>query len=352
MKTNTNKIKAIGLVSGGLDSTLATKLLMDQGIEVIPVNFSTGFCVTSVRRKTRRGDEPIHRLKNEALRAGEILGVPVQIVDISSTYMDEVVLHPRYGYGKAFNPCVDCRIYMLRKAKELMERWGAHFVYTGEVLGQRPMSQQLRQLRNIEKQSGLEGLLLRPLSAKLLPPTIPEQKGWVEREKLLDISGRSRKVQLALVEKLSIPEYAQPAGGCCYLVDHNFARRIKDVLNHNHWQNPGRDELAILPVGRYLRLDDEWRITVGRDEGENNFLMNFRNKYISFQVPDFGSPITLGIGVPNDERILWAARVTVSYSDTPDDSPVRVLVRYPNGKEEIMHTNAYPKEELARWRVN
>jgi tRNA U34 2-thiouridine synthase MnmA/TrmU len=167
MEQKDHKIKAIGLVSGGLDSMLATKLLMEQGIEVIPVNFNTGFCVTSVRRKTKQGKVPAKKLKNDALVTGEILGVPVQLIDISDRYMEEVVLHPKYGYGKAFNPCVDCRIYMLKKAKELMHKIGAHFVYTGEVLGQRPMSQHMNRLRTIEKESGLEGYLLRPLSAKL-----------------------------------------------------------------------------------------------------------------------------------------------------------------------------------------
>lgn len=331
---------------------LATKLLMDQGIEVIPVNFNTGFCVTSVRRQTKSHKLPAKKLKNDALMTGEILGVPVHIVDISDTYMADVVLHPKHGYGKAFNPCVDCRIYMLKKARELMEKHGAHFVYTGEVLGQRPMSQKKHKLELIEHEAGLKGLLLRPLSAKLLPPTIPELKGWVDREKLLDASGRSRQKQLELVEKMGIPEYSQPAGGCCYLVDHNFAKRMKDTLKNNGWKEPDRDDLALLPIGRHFRFNKHFKIIIGRDEGENNFLNAFRNRYPNMLVKDYNTPLTILQGELTDEEIAWAARMTITYSDAPDDQPVEVILDIPDKESTILVETGFDKKDVAKWRIN
>jgi tRNA-specific 2-thiouridylase len=197
-----SQIKALALLSGGLDSTLAIKLVQEQGIFVHALHFYTGFCITEQKRmlgikKKKDGSQYM----NPALKAAAQLGVPVEIVDISEEYFN-VLLNPKYGYGKNVNPCIDCRIMMLRKAKEIMDSEGYHFVITGEVVGQRPMSQRLPTLKLIEKEAGLEGYVLRPLSAKLLPPTVPERMGWVDREKLLGIKGRGRKVQISLAKKV------------------------------------------------------------------------------------------------------------------------------------------------------
>src|SRR5512134_2669451 len=210
--------RAIGMISGGLDSTLALALVRRQGIEVKAVNFYTGLCITETqRRKGGRADGTIPQ--NEALRAAADLEVDVEYVDISGPEYLEMLLHPRYGYGANANPCVDCRIFMMRKAKEIMEREGADFVFTGEVLGQRPKSQRRDTLRIVERESGLTGRLVRPLSAKLLEPTLPEKAGLLDRERLEDISGRSRQRQMALARELGIEDWPQPAGGCCYLTD-------------------------------------------------------------------------------------------------------------------------------------
>src|SRR5512135_3010391 len=194
------RVKAIALVSGGLDSTLALAMVKRQGIEVKAVNFYTGFCITETqRRKGGRPDGTIPR--NEALRAAADLEVDVEYVDLSGSGYLDVIVNPRWGYGANANPCVDCRIFMMRAAREIMEREGAAFVFTGEVLGQRPKSQRRDTLRTVERESGLDGRLLRPLSAKLLAPTVPEREGLVDRERLEAISGRSRHRQMALAEE-------------------------------------------------------------------------------------------------------------------------------------------------------
>ncbi|MEK7798850.1 MAG: hypothetical protein AAB297_03390, partial [Acidobacteriota bacterium] len=221
------KVRAIGLLSGGLDSTLAARVLLEQGIEVIGLNYSTGFCMNDHRRAMARPDEDPKRMRNEGLRAGADLGILIEVLDAGEAYM-KMVLNPRHGYGKRANPCIDCRIFMIHGAAEYMREHGGHFVFTGEVLGQRPMSQHMQALRLIEKECGIEGYLLRPLSAAHLPPSMPEQLGWVDRSRLLGISGRSRKDQMALSATWGIGDYPQPSGGCCYLADENFARRFHD----------------------------------------------------------------------------------------------------------------------------
>jgi len=272
-----SRIRALGLISGGLDSTLAARLLQDQGIDVVGVNFNTGFCISDTRRQVRGNRaSSMTNLRNEALRAGSDLRIPVDIVDVSREYL-QIVTNPRWGYGQNANPCVDCRIMMLSKARELMLEMGVHFVFTGEVVGQRPMTQHRPTLRQVEKQSGLLGFLLRPLSALKLPETEVERRGWVDRSRLKGFFGRSRKPQLALAKEYGLTDFPQPAGGCCFLTDPAFGRKFFDFL---HYLPPGRqihlEDFIILKVGRHLRLSDRLKLVVGRDEAENGFLENYR----------------------------------------------------------------------------
>lgn len=327
--------KALGLVSGGLDSTLALALLQEQGIEIEALNFSTGFCFTDHHRAMK---SPKHKLRNEALRAGADLKIPVTVIDISEKYFDDVLLAPKHGYGANMNPCLDCRGYMLARAREYMEKSGADFIFTGEVLGQRPMSQYRQALNVVAKESGLDDLLLRPLSAQLLPPTLPERMGWVDREKLLAISGRSRKIQIEESRKrgFDLEDIPQPAGGCCFLTDESYARKLRDWLDHQ--ENPKHDSEAfvLLKVGRHLRLNDEVKVVVGRDESENAFLANHRRGRWVFWARDFTGPTVL---VESPRQLRWeeienVASITARYGHGRDEASVAVNYTAPEEVEE------------------
>ena len=213
-----SNIKALGLLSGGLDSMLAARLLMEQKIQVEGIFFFTGFCTYEDKIRVPRNIKATQIPRHDARKAADNLDIPIHIQNVADDYLD-LVTNPRYGRGSAFNPCIDCRIYMLVKAGNFMEKNGFHFIFTGEVMGQRPMTQQSGILNLIARQCGLEGLLLRPLSARLLPETIPEQRGWVDRSRLLDIHGRGRKRQMELADRFGLKDYPNPAGGCCFLTD-------------------------------------------------------------------------------------------------------------------------------------
>lgn len=333
------------MVSGGLDSTIATKLIAGMGIEVHGVNFSTGFCLTDHHRAMARFSpeppEDTRRLRNEALRAGVDAQVPVEIVDIAEEYLKEVVLEPRYGRGQGMNPCIDCRIFMLQKARTMMEKLGAHFVFTGEVLGQRPMSQHMQALQLVEAQSGLSGLLLRPLSAEFMDPTIPEQRGWVDREQLLGIEGRSRRIQMGLAETYQITDYPQPAGGCCFLPDLNFAKRLEDVFEHIEDRTKlTREDMLLLKVGRHLRLPSGVKVIIGRDSSENAFLSGFTGNRWVVQVIDHGSPLTLVDEKATEDDLRLAAELTARYSQGREQSRVRVQIAFGEEEREVQVTPA------------
>jgi hypothetical protein len=300
------------------------RLIQQQDIEVTALHFYTGFCIANRNRRVGRVAKPSAR--HEALEAGADLTVPVEVIDVAQEYLS-VVLNPRYGYGSGMNPCVDCRIFMLQKAKAYMEQVGAHFVFTGEVLGQRPKSQLRQQLDIVERQSGLQGLLLRPLSAGLLPPTIPEQKGWVNREQLLKISGRGRREQIALAEQLNIGDYPQPAGGCCLLPDPNFSRRLRDFFDHYPGEMLTPEHMLLLAVGRHFRLDENVKVIVGRDEGENNYLEYAGAEQWQFTTLDHPGPIALTADSLTASHIEQIASLVALYSDGKKEPQVRVEVR-------------------------
>lgn len=322
----TQGIKAIGLLSGGLDSTLAARVLVEQGIDVVGIHYSTGFCMNDHRRAMARPGEDPKRMRNEGLRAGADLGIPIEVLDAGEAYL-RMVLNPKHGYGKRANPCIDCRIFMIHGAAEYMRTHGGDFVFTGEVLGQRPMSQHMQSLRLIEKECGIAGLLLRPLSARHLPPTIPEQRGWVDRDRLLGICGRSRKEQMALSERWGLSDYPQPAGGCCFLADENFAKRFHDKKRHARPEDIRREELILLKLGRHFRLSPAVKIIVARDESENGFLARFESLGWRFEALHCGSPITLAEGEPDEELRRLIASITARYSDRRGEALVEVAAR-------------------------
>jgi len=271
--------KAVALLSGGLDSMLAIKLMLEQGIEVHALNFLTVFCTCTSKGCT-----------HQATKVAEEFKIPIKVMNITKEYM-EVVKNPKYPRGRNMNPCIDCRIFTFKKAKEFMEEIGASFVITGEVIGQRPMSQRKQAIMTIEKESGLKGLIVRPLSAKIFEPTVPEKEGIVDRNKLLDIQGRRRNQQMALAKEFNINDYPCPAGGCL-LTDKGFSDRIKDLFKYV----PGYDinDLHLLKVGRHFRISDNLKFIVGRDDKENEKLMGLSKKGdFIFDVLDIPSAIGL-----------------------------------------------------------
>lgn len=342
-----SRIRALGLVSGGLDSTLAARLMLDQGLEVIGVNFNTGFCISDTRRQVRRRKVNETRLRHEALRAGSDLDIPIEIVDVSQEYL-QIVTNPRWGYGKNANPCVDCRIMMLRHARTMMPQFEAQFVFTGEVLGQRPMTQHRFTMRQIEKQSGLDGLLLRPLSALRLPETLAEKERLVDRSRLKGFAGRSRKPQLSLAAEFGLVDFPQPAGGCCFLTDPAFGRKFFDYLRHlPEGYQVTLEDFIILKVGRHLRLPEGLKLVVGRDEAENNFLENHLAGRWALQPRDVVGPLALLDGEADLEVLTAAARILARYSDGRGLPVVAVECRR-EGREEVLNVPPASAEETAK----
>lgn len=352
MTPKPEKIKAVAMLSGGLDSSLAVKIVADQGVEVIGINFNTGFCLTDHKRRMLGLGAEIdpESVRNEALEAGAKWRLPVEIIDISAEYMD-ILTNPRYGYGSAINPCIDCRIYMQKKAREYMERVGARFLITGEVVGQRPMSQMRKTLRLIEKQSGLEGYILRPLSARILEPTVPEMEGWVDREKLYGISGRSRKPQMELATKLGLLDYPQPAGGCCFLTDHNYARRLQDLFRNQVKKTLTTEQVLLLKVGRHFRINANTKAIVGRNEAENLFLEKNTENKVLISCVDVMGPLTVIEGDPGDEEVRLAAALTARYSDGKNDGTVKVRVETPGRGATLIEAEPLDSFECERMRL-
>lgn len=288
---------------------------------------------------------------SDALSAAARLGVPIDVMDISKGYLD-LLHHPRYGYGKNVNPCVDCRIHMFRQAREVMDGRGAQFIFTGEVLGQRPKSQHLESLHLIARQSGLEDRLLRPLSALLLPPTLPEREGWVDRSKLMGFHGRTRKPQMALAAELGIEGYPQPAGGCCFLTDPQYGRKVRDMWKHSVKDEMEWDDYLMLKVGRHVRLGPKAKVIVGRDEGENLFLDHLKGERLRLEVEGFPGPVGLVDGDVDDEVIHRAARVVARYSDGRE-AGTDLTVSIGNG-EAVRHVNVlpFPPEDVQAWVIS
>ncbi|HET9480750.1 MAG TPA: thiamine biosynthesis protein [Candidatus Polarisedimenticolia bacterium] len=318
--------RAVGLMSGGLDSTLAARVLHEQGLDVVGLYFNTGFCTYDHRRAIARKEEDPRRLRHHALQAGAEAQVEIRVIDVADEYL-EMVKHPKHGYGAAANPCIDCRIFMLNKAREVADQEGADIVFTGEVLGQRPMSQHRNALDLIEKETGLKGRLLRPLSAGHLQPTRAERSGAVDRTRLLSIKGRSRREQARIAEELEIEEYPQPSGGCCFLADRGFGRRFHDLIREE--ETPGRkvtrDEIMLLKVGRHFRLTSRVKAIVGRDEAENNFMERFRAGRWRLAARDHLGPVTLLTGDPGAGEVELSAAITARYCDGRGEEQVVVL---------------------------
>lgn len=295
--------KAVALYSGGLDSTLAILTVMKQGVEVTAVTFLTHFgCDISDRSSCSK----------DPFSAAEKFGFKVKLHHLADKFI-EIVKNPKFGHGKNMNPCIDCRILMLKEASELMRLTGADFIITGEVLGQRPMSQKKTNFPMIDKSADVRGYVLRPLSAKLLDITIPEQKGLISRDMLYDFNGRSRKPQMALAREFGLTEYPAPAGGCL-LTEPNYSFRLKDLLACK--KDPEFKDINLLRMGRHFRVSPECKIIVGRDKNDNEAILSLAGaEDYRLQVEGYGSPVTLISGRATDEALTLAASLCARYSD-------------------------------------
>lgn len=320
------KIKAIALVSGGLDSLLAAKIIFDQGVELIGLHFKIPFCKLNIKK------------------VFPDIGIEIIEVDLAKEFLS-LIQKPRYGFGTNMNPCIDCKILMFSKAKELMDDLGAKFIITGEVLGQRPMSQNKQALRLIKERSGLDDLLLRPLSAQFFAPSLAEKEGWVRREKLLAFNGRRRNAQMQLAKELGLMKYSTPAGGCL-LTDPCFCKRMQELLAHKELD---LDNLALLKVGRHFRIGDKARLVVGRDEKENNLLAQLAKPqdYLFFPQKDLAGPTCLARGPITQELILLSSEIASAYTDVAGLKEIEVLYRQVPKEEDNVHKITYvPKNRF------
>jgi tRNA U34 2-thiouridine synthase MnmA/TrmU len=345
-----NKKRAVSLISGGLDSLLSTKIIIDQGIHVEGINFFTGFCVeghTHAIRK-QKSDKP---KRNNALWVAEQLGIKLHIIDVIEEYRD-VLLNPKHGYGKNMNPCLDCKGFMVKKAKQWMESNNFDFIITGEVIGQRPMSQRKETMPIVQEESGADDLLLRPLCAKHLPTTKAEKEGWIDREKLLDFSGRTRKPQIDLAKKYGFDDYATPAGGCCFLTDKQYSNKLVDM-----WESRGKrdyqlDDLMMLKVGRHIRPNKRFKIIVAREEGEVKFLQGYRNQYANIYPTSCNGPLALIEGNPNQEDLRIATKIVARYSQGREEEKVNVEVKLTNGVVQKFSVQPFLAKEIEEsWMV-
>lgn len=302
-------MKAIALFSGGLDSTLALKLIIDQGIEVLAVNINTGFGSTKDRL------EHMQNMCNQ-------VGAELKIIDIESEFLQDVLFDPKHGYGKNFNPCIDCHAKMFAVAKRVMQSEGASFLISGEVLGQRPMSQNKEAMQTVLNESNCEGLLLRPLSAKALSPTIAEINGWVDRDKLENIVGRSRDRQLELVREIGLENFESPGGGCL-LTDENFAKKMFDFIKYDKFEVK---DIPVMKFGRHLRLPDGAKLVVGRNKDENLHLQNIDSqKYQHVKTVAIPGPHSLLSKSATKEDRELASKIILTYCKTKEDTSYTIL---------------------------
>lgn len=318
MENNSKKIvRALGLSSGGLDSILAALVLKGQGIDVTWVSFVTPFFSSE-----------------KAEDAAARYGIPIIVMDISDKYL-VMLKNPPGGYGQNMNPCLDCHTMMFAEAGRIMEEQGFDFLFSGEVAGQRPMSQTKHSLRYVEKRSGFDGYIVRPLSAKILPVTRAEEMGLVDRDQLLGLNGRSRKPQMELAREMGVTAYPSPAGGCL-LTDVKFSVKLRDLMHFNPFARI--EEYHLLKAGRHIRLDDRTKVVVGRDKVDNEIVMKYYDPSFDYHLRMKGIPgpvvVMTSSGLEPDASVMQkAAVICASYAKTKKGDEAKVLIKKP-GKDD------------------
>lgn len=326
--------KALALFSGGLDSVLSVLWMKRLGYEVTPIFFRSYFFS-----------------ENKAALMSERLDLNLEIIDISEDLL-QVLKSPRYGFGKHNNPCIDCHSLMFRTAGRLMEEKNADFLISGEVLGQRPMSQRLDALNAVKKHSGYKDYIIRPLSQKLLPDTMPIREGWVSKDDMLDIQGRSRKRQMELAEEFGIEEYPTPGGGCL-LTERIYSLRLNDLLSHN-WLS-GK-YIKYLNIGRHFRLSPDMKLIVGRNKEDNNALEELIEDDVVLRIKNIQGPWGVlnvyfrenGEKTIHDEELLLAASILLTFSGkSAAKDEVRVI--YPGGNDKVINAEKLDREKLHQY---
>jgi len=340
----TTQRKAVALISGGLDSLLAAKLMLDQGIHVEGINFYTGFCVEGHTHAIRKKDKTRPK-RNNALWSAEQLGIKLHIIDIIDEYKD-VLINPKHGYGANMNPCLDCKIFMVGKAKQWMDKNGFDFIITGEVMGQRPMSQRKDLLPVVVRESGADDRLVRPLCAQNLAATLPEKEGWITRDKMRGFSGRNRKPQMALAAEYGFEDYATPAGGCCFLTDKSYSAKLVDLWQARNSKEYELDDIMLLKVGRHLRPRAHYKLIVSREEGENKFLKGYKKQFLSIETLSHAGPLTLVDGELSNDDIQFASRIAARFSQGREAECVTVKVTHRTGEELQFDVLPLPTSEV------
>ena len=343
--------KAIALISGGLDSMLAARTIQAQGIHVEGINFYTGFCIEA-HTHAIRNREPTKLKRHNALWVAEQLGIKLHIIDIIQEYKS-IVLNPKHGYGAHLNPCLDCKIFMVHKAKQWMDEHQFDFIITGEVIVQRPKSQLKRNMPLVARESKKDDILLRPLCAKLLAPTLAERKGWVDREKLHAFSGRSRNPQFDLAKQFDLKDYAQPAGGCCFLTNAHYSKKLKDLWKHRGKRDYEFDDIVLLKVGRHIRPDADFKLIIGRNEGENHFLESYRSQFTSIKPISHLGPFTLMDGKITPASIRQAAQIAARFSDAKPDDIVTLEINTQNNPLSTLSVPPFTADQIHKeWYIS
>lgn len=342
--------KAVALISGGLDSMLAARVVMEQGIHVEGLNFFTGFCVEGHTHAIRNRDRERPK-RNNALWVAEQLGIRLHFVDVVEEYRN-IVINPRHGYGANLNPCLDCKSFMVGKAYQWIKAHAFDFIITGEVVGQRPKSQRKATMPVIARESGAGDRLLRPLCAKHLPETLAEREGWVDRRAMFDFHGRSRKPQMALAERFGFDDYAQPAGGCCFLTNRQYTVKLKDLWASRGVRDYELDDIMLLKVGRHLRPRPHFKLIIAREDGENRFLSGYRRQFAHMRTMSHGGPLTLVDGDVVDDDLLLAARLTARYSQGRDADEVEVEITARGCEPRLVGVVPFPADDIPEeWHI-
>jgi len=329
---------------------LAAKTIMEQGIHVEGINFFTGFCVEGHTHAIR--EKPNARPKrNNSLWVAEQLGIKLHIVDVIEEYKN-VLINPKHGYGAHLNPCLDCKVFMVNKARQWLVENGFDFIITGEVIGQRPMSQRKSTMPIVAKESGADDLLVRPLCAKNLPPTLPEREGWIDREKLHAITGRSRKPQMEMAAQFGFDDYAQPAGGCCFLTDKNYSAKLVDLWQAQGDKNYELDDVMLLKVGRHIRPAPNFKLIIAREEGEGRFLQGYKKEFISLYCGSHPGPLVLVDGSPSAEDLYLAAGITARYGQGRNAEQVDIVITSKDGSERTIQVKPINSKDLPEeWHI-